>query len=253
MTDSHCHLTYEPLARQLDDVLARAESAGVTRMITIGTDVTDAQNAIELCRNYDNIRCAIGIHPHHSDKAHDDDVKWLRSLQQASPVIALGEMGLDYHYDFSPRARQAEIFTAQLDLARELTRPIVIHCREATDDCLAILKNFPTVRALFHCFTGTVPEAKKILDQGYLLGFTGIITYKKSDELREVVRFTPEDRFVVETDAPYLSPDPVRKQKVNEPSFAIHTAQLVANLRGISLDQLDKITTENVSKHFGWP
>src|SRR6266850_8416535 len=239
MIDSHCHLTYEPLARQLDDVLARARSAGVTRMITIGTDLADAQKAIDLCRNHQNIRCAIGIHPHHSGNAQDDDVKWLRSLQQSPSVVALGEMGLDYHYDFSPRARQAEIFTAQLELARELNRPIVIHCREATDDCLAILKNFPTVRALFHCFTGTAPEAKQILDQGYLLGFTGIVTYKKSDELREVVKFTPADRFVVETDAPYLSPDPVRKQKVNDLSFAIHTARLIAQLRNISLEQLD--------------
>ena len=239
--------------RQLGDVLKRAAAAGVRRMITIGTDLADAQRAIELCRQHENIRCAIGIHPHHSGNAQDDDVKWLRSLQQAPSVVALGEMGLDYHYDFSPRDRQAEIFNAQLELARELNRPIVIHCREATDDCLAILKNFPTVRALFHCFTGSAPEARKILDQGYLLGFTGIVTYKKSDELREVVKFTPADRMVVETDAPYLSPDPVRKQKVNEPSFVIHTAQLVANLRGISLDELDRITTQNVSNHFGWP
>ncbi|HEV8379404.1 MAG TPA: TatD family hydrolase [Tepidisphaeraceae bacterium] len=252
MIDSHCHLTYEPLAKQLDDVLKRAEAAGVQRMITIGTDLADAQRAIELCRGHKNIRCAIGIHPHHSAKAQDEDVSWLRSLQQSPSVIALGEMGLDYHYDFSPRDRQAQIFTAQLELARELNRPIVIHNREATDDCLAILKEFPTIKADFHCFTGTIDEARKILDQGHILGFTGIVTYKKSDELREVARFTPGDRILVETDSPYLSPEPVRKQKVNEPSFVMHTARFVADLRGISVQELDRITTENVSRHFGW-
>src|SRR5688572_9606131 len=178
MIDSHCHLTYEPLAIQLDAVLFRARSAGVEKIITIGTDITDAQRAIQLCQNHPNIRCAIGIHPHHSSKARDDDIKWLRSLQQSPSVIALGEMGLDYHYDFSPRDVQKKVFTAQLDLARELNRPIVIHCREATDDCLAILKDFPTIPAVFHCFTGTQGEARTVLDQGYLLGFTGIVTYK---------------------------------------------------------------------------
>jgi TatD DNase family protein len=252
MIDSHCHLTYEPLARQLNEVLARGAAVGVQKMITIGTDLVDAQRAIDLCRHHENIRCAIGIHPHHSDKAQDEDVAWLRSLQQSPSVVGLGEMGLDYHYDFSPRERQAQIFTAQLELARELNRPIVIHNREATDDCLAILKSFPTIKADFHCFTGTIDEARQILDQGYLLGFTGIVTYKKSDELREVAKFTPSDRILVETDSPYLSPEPVRKQKVNEPSFVMHTARFVADLRGISVQELDRITTENVSRHFGW-
>jgi TatD DNase family protein len=114
------------------------------------------------------------------------------------------------------------------------------------------MKNFPTVPAVFHCFTGSAAEAKKILDQGYLLGFTGIVTYKKSDELREVVKFTPSDRILVETDAPYLSPEPVRKQKVNEPSFVMHTARVVAELRGIAIEELDRITTENVVRHFKW-
>jgi TatD DNase family protein len=252
MIDSHCHLTYEPLAKQLGDVLARAAAAGVGRMITIGTDLADAQRAIELCRGHENIRCAIGIHPHHSDKAQDEDVAWLRSLVQSPVVVALGEMGLDYHYDFSPRARQAEIFTAQLELARELKRPVVIHNREATQDMLGIMKDFPTVSAVFHCFTGSAAEARKILDQGYLLGFTGVVTYKKSEELREVVKFTPSDRILVETDAPYLSPEPVRKQKTNEPSFVMHTARVVAEVRGISVEELDRMTSENVARHFGW-
>src|SRR5207248_3143163 len=146
-------------------------AAGVERMITIGTDLADAQRAIELCREHENIRCAIGILPRHSAQAQDEDVAWLRSLEQSPAVVALGEMGLDYHYDFAPRERQAEIFTAQMELARELDRPVVIHNREATDDTLAIMKSFPTVRAVFHCFTGSAAEASSILYHGYLLGF----------------------------------------------------------------------------------
>src|SRR4029077_423995 len=146
------------------------------------------------------------------------DVERLRELQADRSVVALGEMGLDYHHSFSQPAHQAAVFIAQLELAATLDRPVVIHCREAVDDALAILGKFPAVRAVFHCFTGSLNEAKKILDVGYLLGFTGPVTYKKSDELREVVRNTPFDRLLVETDAPYLSPEPMRKQKVNEPS-----------------------------------
>lgn len=253
MIDSHCHLTYPQLASQLPLVMARAAEAGIRGMITIGTSLADARNAVELCRKMDNVRCVIGIHPHHSEEAADGDVAAIGELQKDSHVLALGEMGLDYHYDFSPRPRQKEIFVAQLELARSLGRPIVIHCREAMDDCLGILKSFATVPAVFHCFTGTPEEARRILDAGYLLGFTGAITFKKAEALREVVGFVPGDRMLIETDAPYLAPEPVRKQKVNEPALLVHTACAIANIRGISLEELDVLTTANVVRFFGWP
>lgn len=253
MIDSHCHLTYDALSSQLAGVLERAAGAGVARMITIGTSVADARKAIALCRAHANVRCAVGIHPHHAGEAADGDLAALAELEREPEVLALGEMGLDYHYDFAPRDRQAKVFTAQLELARRTGRPIVIHCREATDDCLGILAGFAEVPAVFHCFTGSANEARRILDRGYLLGFTGVVTYKRSDELREVAGFVPADRFLVETDAPYLSPEPMRKQRTNEPSLVMHTARAVAAARQVDLAEVDRLTTENVRRFFRWP
>jgi TatD DNase family protein len=253
MIDSHCHLTDPRLGSQLDAVLARANASGVTRFITIGTDIEDDQSAIALCQGRDNIRCAIGIHPNHSADADLSQVNLLRGLHTNPSVVALGEMGLDYHYDRAPRLHQRDIFVTQLQIAQEVIKPVVIHCREAVNDTLAILKDFPSVPALFHCFTGTLAEAEKILTAGYLLGFTGPVTYKKNDDLRAVVRATPLDRLVVETDAPYLTPEPMRKFKTNEPSFVIHTAQTIASIKEIALADLDAITTANVSQFFRWP
>jgi TatD DNase family protein len=168
-------------------------------------------------------------------------------------VIALGEMGLDYHYEPIDRPRQAMFFQRQLELAKERDLPVVIHCREAVEDTLAILKDFPGVRGVFHCFTGRLSEAKRILDAGYYLGFTGPVTFKKSDELREVARMTPADRLLVETDSPYLSPEPMRGQKVNEPALVMHVAARIAAERKISVKELDEMTTANASRLFGWP
>jgi TatD DNase family protein len=253
MIDTHCHLTDPRLFRQLDAVLQRADAAGVKHIITIGTSLQDAQRCLELCRAHANVRCAIGVHPNYSHEVDPADLPRLRELQADPSVLALGEMGLDYHYDFSPPATQHATFEFQLQLATELHRPVVIHCRDATDDCLAVMRNFPAIRAVFHCFTGDRGEAKKVLDAGYLLGFTGPITYKKSDELREVVKLVPEDRLLGETDAPYLSPEPMRKQKTNEPAFVMHTAGMVAQLKGKSLEEIDAIATGNAARFFGWP
>ncbi|MGA2500601.1 MAG: TatD family hydrolase [Tepidisphaeraceae bacterium] len=252
MIDSHTHLTYPQLADRLDTVLQNARQAGVTGMITIGTDIADAGKAIALCRQHPHIRCAIGIHPHHSAEATDAHLTRLAELEADPVVLALGEMGLDYHYDFSPRDVQKRVFLAQLDIARRRNRPIVIHCREAIDDCLAILRDFPAIRADFHCFTGFKSEARRILDLGHMIGLTGVVTYKKSDELREIAAFIPDAQLLVETDAPYLAPEPVRKQKNNEPAFVIHTAAAIARIRGVTLQKLDEITTTNIARFFGW-
>lgn len=252
MIDSHCHLTYTPLASQLEGVLERAAAAGVKRMVTIGTSVADAAKAIELCRGHANIRCAIGIHPHHSAEATAEDLAALPELARQPEVLALGEMGLDYHYDFSPRPRQREIFLHQLELAVRRQRPVVFHCREAIDDCLGILRDYPSLRGVFHCFTGSSAEARRILDAGHLIGLTGVVTFKKSEELREIVRFIPADRLLLETDAPYLAPEPLRRQKVNEPSLLVHTARVIAKLKGVALGELDRQTTEATEGFFGW-
>ena len=252
MIDSHCHLTDPRLGEQLDVVLERAAAAGVQRMITIGTDLDDALNCIELCRSLENVRCAIGVHPNYCGQVREEDLPQLRHLQSDPSVVALGEMGLDYHHHFAPPDRQRDVFEFQLQLAAELKRPVVIHSRESTDDCLSVMRGFPNVRAVFHCFTGSVDEARKILDAGYLLGFTGAVTFKKNDALREACALTPLDRLLIETDAPYLTPEPVRNQKTNEPAFVAHVAAVVARAKNVSLAELDRVTTQNVQTLFGW-
>lgn len=252
MIDSHCHLTDPRLLSQLDDVLTRARDANVTRMITIGTNPADAVRAIELCRGRESVRCAIGVHPNYCHEVDEVELPRIRELQADPAVVALGEMGLDYHYNFADRARQRRFFEWQLNLAAELKRAVVVHCRDAVDDTLGILRNFPTVPAVFHCFTGSVDEGVRVLEQGYLLGFTGVVTFKNSDELRELVRRTPRDRMLVETDAPYLSPEPLRKQRVNEPGFVVHTAAAIARVLDVDQEQVDRFTTENVQRFFGW-
>jgi len=252
MIDSHCHLTYEELAGQLGGVLSRAAAAGVVRMMTIGTSLADGRRAVELCRARSQIRCVVGIHPHHSQAATEEDLSGLGELEREPEVLALGEMGLDYHHDFSPRARQREVFLRQLELARARGRVIVVHCREAMDDCLGILKDYGEIRGVFHCFTGSVEEARRILDRGYLLGFTGVVTFRKSEVVREVVRLTPADRMLIESDAPYLSPEPLRRQQVNEPALIVHTAAAIAKIKGMSMEEVDGVTSGNVGRLFGW-
>lgn len=250
MIDSHCHLTYSQLSSQLDAVLARADAAGVEKMITIGTSLDDARAAVALCRSHAQVRCAIGIHPHHAAEAPADAVAQLRALADDPNVLAVGETGLDYHYDFSPRQIQRELFIRQLELARDLRRPAVIHSREAIDETLQIMADFTQVSVVFHCFTGSLSDARKIIAAGHLIGLTGVVTFKKSDELREVARFIPDDRLLVETDAPYLAPEPFRRQKVNEPAMVVHTARAIADVRGVDLEHIDRITTDNASRFF---
>jgi TatD DNase family protein len=252
MIDSHCHLTDPRLEEQLQAVLDRAAAAGVERMITVGTGIDDDRRCIELCRGRPQVRCAIGIHPNYVAEAKWEDVEALRVLQEDESVLALGEMGLDYHYGQETKARQREFFLRQMELAKGTGRPVVIHCREAVADTLAILRDFAQVRALFHCFTGTPEEARQITAAGYFLGFAGAVTFKKSDALRQAAREVPARQFVVETDAPYLTPEPMRKQKINEPAMVVHTAAVVAAARGMELGEIDQLTTQNVRRFFGW-
>ena len=252
MIDTHCHLTDPRLNLQLADVLARCEAAGVRRMITIGTDLEDARRAIALCRAHSNVRCAVGVHPNHCADVEPAQLLALRELQADEAVVALGEMGLDYHHNFSPRERQFEVFRFQLQLAAEFKRPVVIHCREAIDDCLGMMKEFPDVRAVFHCFTDGAAEARQVLDAGYWLGFTGALTFKKSDNVREAAALTPLDRLLIETDAPYLTPEPMRKHKTNEPALVVHVARVLANVKKLSVEEIDELTSENASRFFGW-
>jgi TatD DNase family protein len=266
MIDTHCHLTDERLGQQLGEVLARAKSAGVNQIITIGTSIADSIVAAKLCASPTvhesgvDVRCTVGIHPGYllgstpdaSEQGDPAAVARLGGLLGDACVAAVGEIGLDYHYTKEPTVlgRQREVFARLLQLAGDADIAAVIHNRDATDDTLAVMRDFPRVRAVFHCFTGSRAEADRILEAGYYLGFTGVVTFKKSEELRAIAAAAPANRILVETDAPWLSPEPVRKIKINEPGFVMHVAAAVAATRKIGVAELDRITTENAQRLF---
>jgi TatD DNase family protein len=250
MIDTHCHLTDPRLLEQIDAVLTRAKSAGVSEMVTIGVDPADWDAAISLTKKYSNIRCALGIHPNNCHEVPFERIADLRGL--LPNAVAIGETGLDYHHQDAPPATQAKYFEAQLGLAQELNYPVVIHCRQAVDDTLDILKRFPKVRAVFHCFTGTQSEAERIWEAGHLTGFTGVITFRNGRELLEIAARVPADWILVETDAPYLTPEPMRKQKINEPAMVIHTAAAIAAARKMPLEEFDQLTTRNAKAFYHW-
>jgi TatD DNase family protein len=251
MIDTHCHLTDRRLFPQIDAVLQRAAAVGVDKVVSVATSLADSQASIDLCRHHPNVRCSAGIHPTYVTESGDQDASALEALLDDPAVVAMGEMGLDYHHD-TPRDRQRRFFLDQLSIASRRQMPVIIHCREAVDDTLAILRDFHLKRAVFHCFTGTAPEADRILAAGYWLGFTGVITFKKSDEQRRAGEATPLDRLLVETDAPYLSPEPFRSQKVNEPALVVHTARRVAQIKGVSYEEIDAITSRNAERFYEW-
>ena len=253
MIDSHCHLTDPRLLQQFPAVLTRAAAVGVDRVVTIGTDLQDDAACIELCASQPNVRCVIGVHPNYCADVSVDQLNQLRELQGDSSVVALGEMGLDYFHNNASREHQKRIFERELEIAAEFKRPVVIHSREAIDDTLAIMKSFPSVRAVFHCFTGTPAEAEKIVAAGYLVGFTGAVTFKKNDALRVACGLVPLDRLLVETDGPYMSPEPMRSQKINEPALVVHVARAVGTVKGVSYPEIDRITSENTRGFYNWP
>jgi len=254
LVDSHCHLTSDDLWPRADEVVARARQAGVEAMVTIATDLADADRALALASRHAGVHAVAGIHPHQAAHAVDGWAAGLEKIVARPDVFAVGEMGLDYHYDFAPRARQAEVFREQLTIAMHIEKPVVVHCREAHADTIAILAEFPRLAGVvFHCFTGTKGEATEILGRGYWISLTGVVTFKKSDEIREVARLLPADRFMIETDSPYLSPEPVRNVRPNEPAHLPHVARVVARERGLSPETLAEVTTANARRFFRLP
>ncbi|MBI5765570.1 MAG: TatD family hydrolase [Planctomycetes bacterium] len=254
LIDSHCHLTSDALWPQADDVIARAKAAGVTDFVTIATDIEDAARAQELAARHSSVHMACGIHPHEAGKVTDGWDRELGALASRPDVCAVGEMGLDYHYDYSDRPSQHRVFRRQLGIACDVNKPVVIHCREAHADVLAILADFPMLTGVvFHCFTGSKAEAIDILGRGYWLSLTGVVTFKRSQELREVAKMLPADQIMIETDSPYLSPEPVRSARPNEPAYLAYTAQCMAEVRGLSLPDLTALTRRNTHRFFGLP
>lgn len=254
LIDSHCHLTSEALFPAVDALIRRAVDAGVTEFVSIATDLDDAARAIALADRYKCVHVVAGVHPHEAGKTVDGWDAQLMSIARRDDVFGVGEMGLDYHYDFSDRESQHRVFRRQLEIAVEVGKPVVIHCRDAHVDVMAILRDItPTNGVVFHCFTGTREEADEILDAGYWLSLTGVVTFKRSDGLREIARSLPADRIMVETDSPYLSPEPVRSLRPNEPSTVVHTAACIARARSISANELAALATANTRRFFRLP
>lgn len=252
LIDSHCHLDFPELRVELEAVLARASQAGVGLMLTISTRVRRFPDLREIVEANDNVFCSVGTHPHHAAEERDVTLDHILAIARHPKVVAIGEAGLDYHYNNSPREDQERGFRTQIAAARETGLPLVIHAREADDDIARILEEesargaFPFV---LHCFTSGAELARRGLALGGYVSFSGVVTFKKSDELRAIAKGVPLDRLLVETDAPYLSPEPLRG-RINEPANVVHTAARLAALRGIGQEEFAKLTTQNFARLF---
>jgi TatD DNase family protein len=252
LVDSHCHLDFPDFASELDAVVARARAAGIGRMVTICTRVRKHAQVLAVAEKYLEIYCSVGTHPHNAHEELDIDAKALIALTKNPKVVAIGEAGLDYHYDNSPRAAQAQGLRQHIAAARETGLPLVIHARDCDADMAKILEEesgkgaFP---AVLHCFTGSRDLAMRTISLGHYVSFTGILTFKNSAALREIAAALPADRILVETDAPYLAPLPYRGKR-NEPAYVVETAKVLAETRGVSSDEIARQITENFFRLF---
>jgi TatD DNase family protein len=252
LVDSHCHLNHEDFSPDIGSVLSRADAAGVGRIICVGWDVPSSEKAAGQSKEIPGVYAAVGVHPHDADTLDKGAEERLKTLAaEGGRVVAIGETGLDYYRSTTPEEIQQHAFRRQIRLASGLNLPLIIHSREAGDDILQILKEegVPAAGAVMHCFSGGTEFAKKVLDMGCYLGIAGQITFKNGEEAREVARFAPLDRLLIETDAPYLAPAPFRGRR-NEPAYIVRTAERLAELRGIPLSQVAEATKENACKVF---
>ncbi|WP_207459630.1 TatD family hydrolase [Azospirillum sp. SYSU D00513] len=254
LVDSHCHLDFPDFAEELDAVVERARQAGVGRMVTICTYVSRFDRIRAIAERYDDVYCTLGVHPHQAAEEFEHATEErLLELAGHPKVIGIGESGLDYFYDKSPRDLQQESFRRHLRVCRQTGLPIVIHTRDADEDTMRIVREEtaggPPVKGLLHCFSSGRQLAEDALDYGLSISLSGIVTFKKSEDLRAIVRDVPMDRILVETDAPYLAPVPYRGKR-NEPAYVAHTAACVAEVKGVSPEELARRTTENFFRLF---
>jgi len=252
VVDSHCHLDFDSLAADRTGVLARARNANIGRILTICTKISQFQNVLDITLEDERIFCSIGVHPHEADLEGIQDANVLIDETDNPKVVGIGETGLDYFYEHSHREAQRANFLAHIEAARKTQLPLIVHARDADTDTMEILAaehekgSFPGV---IHCFTGSRALAEKAIDLGLYVSFSGIITFKNAADLRDIARDLPEERILVETDAPYLAPMPHRG-KTNEPAFVIHTAKCLAEVRGVSEDHIHRVTTDNFFRLF---
>ncbi|GIU76822.1 MAG: hypothetical protein KatS3mg005_0060 [Bryobacteraceae bacterium] len=249
LIDTHCHLDARAFDADREACIERARAAGVERLVAIGTGdgPPDLEAGIRLAERYPFISATVGVHPHDAAKATEDTWPELAALMAHSKVVAVGEIGLDYHYDFSPREVQRAVFARQLEMAREAGLPVVIHTREAWQDTVELIRRHGAAGGVFHCFSGGPREAEEALELGFHVSFSGIVTFPKAEEIREAARLVPDDRLLIETDAPYLAPVPYRGKR-NEPAYLVETARCVALLRGAEPDRIARLTWDNWSR-----
>ncbi|MFJ5966117.1 TatD family hydrolase [Bacillus sp. NPDC093026] len=250
--DTHAHLNAEQYSEDLEQVIERAKSEKVEKIVVVGFDRPTITRAMELIEEYNFIYAAIGWHPVDAIDMTDEDLAWLKDLSQHKKVVAIGEMGLDYHWDKSPKDIQKEVFRRQIALAKEVKLPIIIHNRDATEDVVTILKEegAADVGGIMHCFTGSLEVAKICMEMNFYISFGGPVTFKNAKKPKEVVKEIPRDRLLIETDCPYLTPTPFRGKR-NEPSYVKYIAEQIAELREMSFEELAELTTENAKKVFG--
>ena len=241
LIDTHAHIYYEDYSNRIDDVISAAAENGVEKIISIGVDLKSSEECMKVAEKYESVYATCGIHPHESQKAPTGYLYELEQFYKHPKVLAVGEIGLDYYYDFSDRKTQRKIYQEQLEMANSLDLPVVVHCRDSDDDVLTGILESSHSSGVIHCFASNLDFAEKILETGFYLSFTGMITFV--EELEEVVREVPLDKMMVETDSPYLTPKPFRGKK-NEPAYVLHIAEKIAQLKDISLEEVAESTTK---------
>ena len=249
LVDSHCHLDDEQFAADREQAIERARAAGVSRLMAIGTGggPPDLEAGIRLAELYPFIYATVGIHPHDAARATAADLERLRELLAHPKVLAVGEIGLDYHYDFSPREKQREVFAEQLRLAKEAGKPVIIHTREAWQDTVGLVREYGTAEGIMHCFTGGPEEAREALGLGFHVSFAGMVTFPKAEAIRAAAALVPDERLLVETDAPYLAPVPHRGKR-NEPAFLVETVRRLAEIRECEAAHIARVTSANFER-----
>ncbi len=249
MIDTHCHLEMDAFNDDRESVIKRAREAGNEALITVGSDIKGCKGAVGLAEKYDFIYATVGMHPHDAKDLTEDAFTQIREWSEHIKVVAIGEIGLDYHYDLSPREIQREAFEKQLNYAKEIDLPVVVHSREAKKDTLRILESSGVTRGVMHCFSGDKEMAEKAMALGFFVSIAGPVTFRNARKLQEVARAIPDGHLLIETDAPYLTPEPFRGKR-NEPAFVVHTARFLAELRGVSFEDIERITSLNAKRLF---
>jgi len=248
--DTHAHYDDEAFDADREAVIAALPGEGVSLVLNASSDLKSSANSVALAEKYPFFYAAVGIHPHEASAMNEEAPEKIRELAENKKVVAIGEIGLDYYYDFSPREVQKEVFRIQMALAEELNMPVIVHDRDAHEDCMDIIRAFRGVRGVFHCYSGSVEMARELVKLGWYLSFTGAVTFKNAKKAPEVVAFMPEDRLMIETDCPYLAPVPLRGKR-NDSGNLKFIARRIAEIRGATAEHIAAVTLQNGKRFFG--